>query len=303
MKRFLSILFALLTLILCLSSCGQREKIAFTVSGADISEGIYAYYYDCVSSRPQDYGLDKKSKEKDFKKTAREECVRFVALNTYFNSLGISLSPSEKVSISEKVNNYWRRFQAHYEKIGTKKHELNKVFTCEEYENKIFNALYDKGTGDKQSEEKIKMYFYSEYTAFRCICAYFTTADGKNQITESEKRELLAKIKRIEESSGKSVEDFNEYCQAAGYTASNVVILNRNSPGYPLGFFTNVYNLRDEQVKIISYDDSVFAVRKENLEKLSEQVYMTYRSACIRELYGKDWEEHMTDYISNFKIE
>lgn len=303
-ERAVSLLLACVFILMSFSGCSlkiREEKPALVISGTGISREIYNYYYDLVEGRPGDYNLSDSPKEKEKEDAAVELCKRYIALNSSFVIHNLRLSTSDKVSISDNVNNHWMRFKNHYNKIGVSKQTLNKVFTSAAYEDVIFAAMYDKGVNDKAQESEIKLYFYREYIAFRSVCVYFTN-NGK-EMTQAEKQNVINDMYDISSNSGESPESFTAAASEKGYVASNIVVLNRDSDGYPAGFFDTVYDMFDNSVKVIVYGDSVFAVRKENLEKLGEGLYAGYRSALIRDMYEEEWQKTIDSYIETFTVD
>ncbi|MBR3620844.1 MAG: hypothetical protein IKN56_04995 [Clostridia bacterium] len=303
MKKFLALLAAA-AILLTLGGCSlKKEKTALVISGTDIGMETYNYYYDLVRGRPGDYGLSDSPKEKDIKEAAIALCRRYIALNSSFVVHKLSLSATDKINISDKVNNHWMRFENHYDKIGVSKQTLYKIFTSETYEDVIFSAMYDKGVSDKAQEKKIKQYFYSEYAAFRSVCVYFTGSDGKQEMTEAEKQKVMTDMNEIARDSDETAESFISTCSAKGYTASDVVVIKRDSDGYPAGFFDSIYDQTDNSVKIIAYGDCVFAVQKANLESLGEGLYAGYRSVLIKDMYAGEWQKTLNSYIDTFTVD
>ena len=303
MKRTAALISALM-IILSLCSCTlKKEKTALVISGTDIGEEIYDYYYDLVEGRPSDYGLSDSPKERDIKEAAVGLCKRYIALNSSFVIHKLSLSASDTVDISDKVNDHWIRFANHYNKIGVSKQTLYKIFTSEAYEDVIFSAMYDKGVNDSAQEKKIKQYFYSEYVAFRSVCVYFTGTGGSSEMTEAQKRAVIDSMNDIAREAGETAESFISVSAGKGYTASDTVVIKRGSDGYPNGFFDSIYDQTDNSVKTIAYGDCVFAVRKENLEALGEGLYAGYRSALIKDMYAEEWQSTLDKYIETFTVD
>jgi len=304
MKKIICALAALNLIILSLASCSfGGKKTALTISGTDIDSEIYAYYLDRVEQRPEDYGLNSEYKQSEARDAAVDLCVRYLAFNTYFAENGLSLSVSEKVSVSDNVNNFWMRSGNHFEKIGVSKQTLTKILTSEAYENAIFSYLYDKGTGDMEAEESIKVYFYGNYVAFRNICAYYTTDDGSGRITEQERLALVDTFNAIAAASGTDSDSFTTACSDAGYAASDIAVLEKSNEGYPAGFFDNVNGMQFNEVKVFEYSDSIFAVRKESLVELGEGLYSSYRDTCIKNMHADEWSAFVEDYISTFTVD
>ena len=304
MKKFVSVLLIFVIAALSLSGCSfPREKAALVISGAEISREIYAYYLDKVESRPEDYGMGANHKEKEARDAAIELCKRYLALNTYFASLGLLLTPGEKVTIADNVNNFWMRSANHYKKIGVSRAALTRILTSDAYEDAIFTKLYDPGIADRKSEEKITEYFYQNFIAFRSIVAYFTSYDGSSRITGQQKQEILDSFAAIAAASGSTSDEFTDACSAAGYVASDILILDRASEGYPNGFFNRVYLMDGGTTAVMEYDDCVFAVRKEDLRELGEGLYASYRSVCINAMHTEDWNNELSNYMASLTVE
>ena len=304
MKKKLSVLLVCALLCLILGGCAfDGKKTAVTVSGTDIDEEIYNYYYDEVNKRPADYGLGEDPSSSELKDAAVNQCVRYLAFNTYFAQEGLSLSVPDKVTIADNVNNFWLRGENHYKKIGVSKPTLTKIFTSEAYKDAIFTYLYDKGTEDTEAEGQVKAYFYSSYISFRNICAYFTSDDSAGKLTEQERLDLVNSFSLIAAASGTDSEGFTSACADAGYVASGTVVLAKGSEGYPEGFYESVNMMAPGEVKVLQYDDCVFAVRKESLTDLGDGLYSGYRDTCIKEMHAAEWEAFVEDYVSTFTVE
>ena len=302
MKKLTALLLAV-TLIFSLSACGSTKKTALIISGTEINSEIFTYYLDKVMGRPIEYGLPENPVKSELKEAAIIRCKKYLAANTAFAEMGLSLTSSEKVEISQKVNDFWIRFENHYKNIGVSKQTLTKILTAEAYENAVFAAKYDKGTGNAAEEEKLQNYFYENYISFRNVCVYFTSADGTTPLTQLEKNKLVESVNLLAENAGTDVEKFAEAAQTAGYSLSGSVLLKKGAEGYPDGFFERVAAQKDGTVQVITYDECIFIVWKENLREKGESVYVNYRSVCINDLYADKAEAETDEYISSFTVE
>ncbi len=302
MKKFAALLLAVL-MILSLSACTSGKETVLTVSGTEINSEIFTYYLDKVIHRPTDYGLSDGPSDIQLKNAAIELCKRYLAANTHFRDNGLSLTAAEKVEISQDVNNHWIRFENHYNSIGISKQTITKILTSQAYEDAIFAAEYDKGTGNAEAEAVLQNYFYENYVSFRNMCAYFTSADGTTPMTQLEKNQLLATVNTLAANAGTDIEKFSEAVQAAGFTLSYSVILKKGAEGYPAGFYEKVYEQNDNTVQTLVYDECVFIVWKENLKEKGESVFVNYRSACINDLYADDAQDKTDEYIAALTVE
>lgn len=302
MKKFIAAALAVI-IMLSLCSCSAKKETALVISGAEISNEVFIYFLDKVIQRPEDYNLTDKASKDDIKQAAVNECKEYVAANTEFRNIGLSLSAADKVTISDNVNNFWVRFQNHYNEIGISKQTLTKIFTAQAYEDAIFTATYDRGISNKAAEEELTDYFYSNYVCFRTVCAYFTSADGTTEMSQLEKNELIATFEKLKADAGEDVQKFSDTVTAAGYTLSDSILLKKGSNGYPEGFYEKVYDQKDGTVEIIIESDCVFAVWKENLKEKGESVYAGYRSSCISDLYSAQAQAKTDEQISAMTVE
>ena len=301
MKKFLSVLFTVLILT-SLTACNGTKKTVLIISGTEIDSEVFTYYLDRVIHRPEDYGLAENSEKKLVKQTAIDECKRYVAINTSFRDKGLSLSAADKVGISDNVNRFWMRFENHYDEIGVSKQTLTKIMTADAYEDAIFTATYDRGTGNAAAEKELTDYFYSNYVSFRTVCAYFTAPDG-SAMSQADKIALVDSFKEMEQTTAVEADKFSESVTAAGYTLSDTIILKKNSSGYPAGFFEKVYAQANGTVQILEYDECVFAVMKENLKDKGDAVYANYRTSCITDLYSAASEQEIDSYTETLTVE
>ena len=91
--------------------------------------------------------------------------------------------------------------------------------------------------------------------------------------------------------------------QNLGYSVSSSVILEKGSDGYPAGFFEKVYEMQDNDIAVIIYDECVFAVMKENLKEKGEGVYAEYRSVCINDLYSEAFLADFEEITGSYTVE
>ncbi len=301
MKRIISVLLTAL-ILLSVTACTSVKTTALIISGTEIDGEVFTYYLDKIVSRPMDYGLTENPEKEQLKQAVINECKKYIAVNTIFRDKKLSLSTAEKVEISQNVNNFWLRFENHYDEIGVSKQTLTRIMTADAYEEAIFTATYDKGTDDAVAEKQLKDYFYSNYVSFRTVCAYFTAPDG-SVMSQADRIALVESFRAFASTAAVEADALSETVSAAGYTLSDSIILKKNSDGYPVGFFEKVYAQSDGTVQILEYDECVFAVMKENLEAKGESVYANYRTSCINDLYSGASEDEIEKYMETLTVE
>lgn len=301
MKRIIPALLAVL-ILLTVTACTPTDTTALVISGTEIDSEIFTYYLDKVINRPTDYGLAVNPEKKLLKQAVIDECKKYIAINTSFRDRGLSLSSADKVAISQNVNNFWIRFENHYDEIGVSKQTLTKIMTADAYKEAIFTSTYDKGTDDAVAEKALKDYFYSNYVSFRTVCAYFTAPDG-TAMSQADKIALVESFGTLASNTAVDPDALSETVSSAGYTLSDSIILKKNSDGYPVGFFEKVYAQTNGTVQILKYDDCVFAVMKESLEAKGEGVYANYRTSCISDLYSGLSEAELRAFTDTLTVE
>ena len=300
MKRFAALFFAVI-MIFSLGSCSGQKNTALVIAGTKINGEIFTYYLDKVYQAPSDYGLNQNPLKKDLKAAAINECKKYLAANTSFSEKGLKLTSSEKVEISQTVNNHWIRFENHYKEIGVSKPTLTKIFTSDAYKDALFAAEYDKGTGNAESEAVLQDYFYGNYISFRTVCAYYTTVDG-SPMTQLEKTQLMTAVDTLAANAGTDIDKFAEAAQTAGYSLSDSVLLKKGADTYPVGFYEKVSAQANDTVQVIVYDECVFIVWKESLREKGESVYFNYRSACINDLYYEEYQNNLNEYLGTLSV-
>ncbi|MBR4726459.1 MAG: hypothetical protein IK080_01050 [Clostridia bacterium] len=293
---------AALGLLLTLCACGAEKTIVLVISGAELDREIYTYFLDRVSARPTDYGLEEKPSDAALLDAVTLECKRYVANNTRFRDAGLTLSASEKAEIAQQVNNLWLRAERHYRAIGVSKQTLTKAITAESNADALFTATYDKGVMDQAGEAELLKYFYANYISFRTVVAYYTAADG-SPLTQLQKNTIKEAFDKMAANAGESVDSFREAAAEAGYGLSETILLKQGADGYPDGFYAAVAAQENGTVRVLDYEDCVFAVLKEDLESKDESVYASYRSACVSELYAPQAAREMDAFLAELTVE
>ena len=122
-------------------------------------------------------------------------------------------------------------------------------------------------------------------------------------MTQLEKTQLLSAVETLAANADSDIEKFAEAVQTAGYSLSDSVLLKKDAGTYPDGFYEKVSDQADNTVQVITYDECVFIVWKENLKEKGESVYYSYRSACINDLYYEEYEASLNEQLETFTVE
>lgn len=300
-RRIIALLLAACVPFLFCASCSRGEKSVMSISGAQISREIFAYYFDRVCSDPETFGLSAEAVPEDTAEEAKKLCVRFTAVNTLFDRLGSGLTSAQKLEISNEVNTRWTAFGEHYKKIGVSRSAVSKLCTAEVMEDAIYSRLYEQTAGDKDPEAGLREYFVQSCVVFRTVCAYFTATDtvgNEIAMTQAQKDDLI-KAFRTRASAVTDPEAMDSAGEALGSSASSAILLKKGQTGYPDGFFDSILAQKSNSAAVLPYDDCVFLVWKYDTAGRDEE-YTACRSQLIKELCSL--EESYTALEKSFEI-
>ncbi len=304
MKKIFASIGIFLALTFVFSSCDLPVGNVITVGSVEIDKEIYTYYLDSAVASSE--GVPESTA---VMKEAAENCVRYVAINTVFSEMGLSLSDSKKSNVSQTVNNLWHLYGNYYEKIGVSKQTLTKVYESKAYENAIFLAYYDTKGLTPVPEETVKKYFNDNYAIIKSINGYLTDLDenGNTVPMDSENRQktttafqnLVAKI-----NAGTLIDDvYSDYVGQEGSTVQPAVISKSASPLYPEGFFDSVKAIEENKAAVITVGDYIFAVQRLASDTDSNIYYQLNREDCLLNLKGAEFEELVAKWTSKYSFE
>ena len=265
MKRIISVLIAAL-ILLSAAGCTSAKTTALIISGTEIDSEIFTYYLDRVIQRPTDYGLAEHPEKKLLKQAVIDECKKYVAINTSFRDKGLSLSSADKVEISQNVNNFWIRFESHYNEIGVSKQTLYKIEESKACEKALLNFYYsDKGVSPV-GEDQIKAYFNENYVAVRLVTGYLFNVDENGAsvpMTDDQKNNLVNSFSSVATmvNSGSSLEE-SVSSLGTGTEIRDSLIHAKDSGTLPDGFFSATKAIETGKAAAISLGDYIFLVQR-----------------------------------------
>lgn len=197
-----------------------------TVDGMEIRNGVYLWcmqtaYGDCyteVSDVKAEAGdtseiadmfvetIDGKPANDWIKENAVVELRRYVAVNRLFDENGLALSAEDNADINEYVNDIWDTedmyaqyiygtdtMGEYYESIGMGMETIRDVYTTNQKEGKLLEALYSEGGAKALSEDEINSYLTENYANVKYIELPFTDMYGLSLSTDEEKAAVVEK--------------------------------------------------------------------------------------------------------------
>jgi len=311
LKKIFSILITLCVVSVSFSACSLNEQPALSIAGANISQGVYAYYLDKAVSKPADYGLALTAGAADYKNKAVDLCREYVAVNTTFKDLALSLSVSEKANLSTKVSDSWRIYSNYYISIGVTKQTLTKIETCNAEKNKLFLFYYDTGGTKAVQENIIKAYFNENYIGFKAINGYLTKTDENGNtvdLTAAEIKALKSKFNAMAKNilAGESIEDVGvSYAAEQDNSSVNtaVTVIGKDNTAYPTGFFDAAAKLKASKPAVIMLGKYIFLVVKVDVSKSEDEFYQRYRADALKALKGGEMDQSITAIAAGFTVE
>ena len=284
-KKRAAVLAAILCVCLLFSACSARENedAPISVNGTPVDAEIFRYYLDAAFN---DLSLADRTARINY---ATEQCIRYVALNTAFVGMGLSLSPAARAEIGETGNALWRVFGAHYEKVGVSKQTYMKLRTNLAYAETLRAALYDEGGKTPISDEELKSYFASHYVAVRYLDGYLymTDADGTKKMYDENTRKAI--FERFE----KNASRINAGAAAELMYASlsneigidvqqhlSTEVVKAKQAGYPKTFYEAVCGLEIGKAGVLLFGDHIYGVFRESV-LADETLFRNYRAECL----------------------
>lgn len=303
MKKILLSIGIFLFLTILFTSCSLPVGKVITVGSVEVDKEIYTYYLDSAVASSENSPDSVAAMEE-----AAENCVRYIAVNTVFAEMNLSLTDSKKSEVSQTVNELWRLYGNYYEKIGVSKQTLTKVYESKAYENAIFLAYYNTDGLTPVPEETVQKYFSDNYVIIKSINGYLTDVDenGNTIPMDAESRQktivsfegLAAKI-----NGGSTIDDvYAEYADQIGATIQPVVV-NKDSSLYPKGFFDSVKAIEENKAKVLVIEDYIFAVQRLASDSDSNIYYQLNRENCLLKLKGEEFEGLVTEWTDKYSFE
>lgn len=303
MKKFTAVLSVCVLICLLLCSCGA-DSYALDIGGARVDADIYAYFLDRSVAENADMSFEEQ------KALAKNMCAEYVAVNTKYNQLGLSVTAQRKSSVSNDVNALWRLYYNYYESIGVSKQTLVKIYESQAYKMTLLLAYYDTDGITPVAEDRIKAHFSDNYVVFKSINDYLTKADGNGGYVALEGEELTAK-QTVFKTLADKVSDtvtldsvYSEYTTSQGQTAGEMstVVISKDATNYPSGFFDRVKAIAENDADAVTLGNYIFCVQHLNAFVEDGNYYNAYREDCLISLVENDFEKLVDDWAKQLEI-
>ena len=288
MKKVISLLLAILTLTLVLTSCSGPAKVK--VNGEKIDNEIYTYFENTLP----------KDENGEVSEVAIKNAIsRYVAINSEFKNRGLSIDSEVKGALSATVNNLWHLYGSYYNEIGVSKQTIYKIELSKEYEAALL-ADYCKNVSDND----IKAYFKENYIAIRFVTGYLFNVDDTGTsvaMTDEQKKSVIASYNSVVAliNEGTLIEE--AVVSLGEDTEVHNALINAFSDGtFPQGFWSEVKKLEVGKTATITLDDYVFLVQRIDVFDKTYGYYENNRTACLEAMKGDEFSEVIDSWAKNY---
>lgn len=282
MKKVLSIFLVCVVLMLSFSSCTKAK-----VKGVKIDDEVYSYFEDL---------------HKGNEIQINNAISRYVAINTEFVSRNLALTSAQKSELSKNVNELWSLYSTYYTELGITKPTIYKIETSKMYEDVLLDYYYGTNGVYPVSEDEIKKYFQEHYIAIHFATEYLFNIDENGAtvpMSDAERSAIISSFNRSADLiiTGTAIE-------LATSKETHTTIINSFYDGtFPSGFYREVARLEVNSATTIILGDYVFLVQRIDVFDKTYNYYETYRTKCLRDLKGNDFNSMVEKWAQNYPVD
>lgn len=300
-KRIIALILSALLMVLTFSSCSSSKRTAVNISGAQISEGVYTYYYDYVYSSREKLGITGDDEEKQLREKTTELLKEYVAINSMAAQLDVSLSYTLKAQAANDTDCSWDLFGKHYTSLGVTKQDLNKVMTNRALKTALLDYYYgENSTVSPTDTKKLKKAFTEKYIGMNVVAASLTTTDnlGNTIVLDtyelSNIREIFSDMKsKLNQGADISAvySDYITNLDLVGTQSLDTYIITESSVSYDEDFFSKVSKLEYNKAAVIEYEDTIYLAYRVDISDDEQGYFVTYKNAVLEDLCLSKLEE------------
>ena len=282
MKKVLSLFLVCVIFALTLSSCTKAR-----VNGIKIDDEVYYYFEDL---------------HKGNKVQIDTAISRYVAINSEFESHNLTLTSAQKSELSKSVNELWSLYSTYYTELGISKPTIYKIETSKLYEDVLLDYYYGTNGVYPVNEDEIKAYFKEHYIAIHFATEYLFNIDENGATVPMSDAERSAIISRFNHSSDLIIT--GTAIELATDKETHTTIINSFYDGtFPSGFYREVARLEVNSATTIILSDYAFLVQRIDVFDKTYNYYETYRTQCLRDLKGSDFNAMVEKWAQNYKVD
>ncbi len=190
------------------TACGENTAIVANYGGHDVSAGMfihnqYAAYTELQTDPENKEGVDVwvmtkdgMSAEEYINSYAKEECVKYLAIVTKFDELGLEWSSIDQETLESDAEYFYERdgYTDLYKENNIGVVSVQKMLELYDKEDKIFEAYYGEGGVEEVSEKELWAEFEKQYARVMYIPVELKDGEG-NLLKGSEKEARIQMAK------------------------------------------------------------------------------------------------------------
>ena len=283
MKRFLTLVTALIIMISAFASCGKKSDVALTVDGIAVKNGVYNYYYD--EAKKQN-ASDEKSAE-----ITLQKCREFAVTQILLKEKNLSVRAYFKRKTAEDTESLWSMFSEHYENAGITKSDINAV-TFNEYSKKELLHYYYGANGKKPvSVSDLKEEFVDLYVGFKAIEGSLLKENNMGETVSLSEKETEALEKKFSSMASQinnktaTIDELNEsYNTSLGLIVTDTlpIILAKKDDGlYEESFFEKVMDIPQGFARVVKSGTSIYVVERAVIATSDEDAFSQYSEEVL----------------------
>lgn len=312
MKKKLTALSLVFTLILLsFSGCGKND-VFLDIGGQSITEGLFSYYLDTVVSYPERYGIDAENADEAIE-AAVICCKQYVAAESFLKENQLGLTTESKRAAANEVETLWSLYREHYIEKGITKPDLTLAVTHEYRMKRIVDYYYGADGLEPIDEDDLKEEFVDLYVGFRVISVPLSKVNNLGEtvpMNEDEKKAQLELLRgyRNEINDGTSTIDeinvrYNETRDIIVTESLGINVVKIGDPMYTKEFYETMTEISHTKAGIIDCGTVLYLVQREKIATTEEDEFYRYRAELIEELKMDEIKEKVAELASEMEYE
>ncbi len=310
MKKLIAILSAAV-IFFSFAACGKKPN-PFTFENHTVTEGVYNYYKDKVTSSPENYSVSENDPD-SIKAAVKQCCCEYLAAIKLMEDEKITLGNEFKRLAVESTENIWNLFSDYYNSIGVTKQDITQIQTHESRMLQLLDHFYGANGKEPVKEIDLKERFVDMYVGFKAIEGSLTRTNDKGEtvpLTEKEIKEtenLFSSMAKSINDGTASIDDLNaQYNDSLGIIVTSplsVLLTKEGDPMYDDDFFAAVSSIGHGKAKAVKSGDSIFVIERQTIATDDEDAFMTYRSEILQDMRMKKIRSKLRKLVETMVIE
>ncbi len=310
MKKLIAIL-SVIAVFFTLTACGKKKN-PFTFEGHTVTQGVYNYYKEKVTSSPESYSVSENDTAA-ISAAVKQCCSEYLAAKKLMENEGITLGNEFKRLAVENTENLWSLFSDYYNSIGVSKQDITEIQTHESRMLQLLDHFYGVNGKDPVKEIDLKERFVDMYVGFKAIEGSLTRTNDKGEtvpLTEKEIKEtekLFSSMAKSINDGTATIDELNiQYNDSLGIIVTSplsVLLTKEGDPMYDDDFFSAVSSVSHGKARAVKSGDSIYVIERQTIATDDEDAFMTYRSEVLQDMRMKKVRNKLNKLIETMVIE